>query len=218
MVEQHKVKFDDPVRDLLPPGTVAKPEGAEITLLDLATQHSGLPRMPDNFHPADPQDPYVDYHAANLYEFIKVHGVQKPANASFLYSNLGFGLLGQALANRAGTNYPDLLRTEVTAPLNLKDTVVKLSPEQEKRFAQGHDAQHRDTHAWNLDAFAGAGAIRSTASDMLSYLEAQLHPDSVKSAVGQLCSCFDARERTAAFSRDPRRCGPYNEDRAGLVV
>lgn len=182
VVEQHKVKFDDPVRDLLPPGTVAKPDGAEITLLDLATQHSGLPRMPDNFHPAEQQDPYVDYHAANLYEFVKLHGVQKPANAPFLYSNLGFGLLGQALANRAATSYPDLLRDEVTAPLSLKDTVIQLSPEQDKRFAQGHDAQHRDAHSWNLDAFAGAGAIRSTASDMLSYLDAQLRPESVKSA------------------------------------
>ena len=53
MVEQGKVKFDDPVRELLPPGTVQKPAGAEITLLDLATQHSGLPRMPDNFKPGD---------------------------------------------------------------------------------------------------------------------------------------------------------------------
>lgn len=180
MVEQHKVKFDDPVRDLLPPGTVAKPEGTEITLLDLATQHSGLPRMPDNFHPADQQDPYVDYHATNLYQFIKLHGVAKPANPSFLYSNLGFGLLGQALANRAAAAYPDLLRDEVTTPLNLKDTAIKLSPEQEKRFAQGHDAKHQDAHPWNLDAFAGAGAIRSTANDMLSYLEAQLHSDTVK--------------------------------------
>jgi CubicO group peptidase (beta-lactamase class C family) len=179
MVEQHKVKFEDPVRDLLPPGTVAKPEGPEITLLDLATQHSGLPRMPDNFHPSDQQDPYADYHAANLYEFIKLHGVTKPANAAFLYSNLGFGLLGQALANRAATTYPNLLRDEVTAPLNLKDTVIKLSPEQEKRFAQGHDAKHQEAHPWNLDAFAGAGAIRSTSNDMLGYLEAQLHPDTV---------------------------------------
>ena len=51
MVVQHKVKLDEPVRELLPPGTVAKPEGAEITLLDLATQQSGLPRCPTIFIP-----------------------------------------------------------------------------------------------------------------------------------------------------------------------
>jgi CubicO group peptidase (beta-lactamase class C family) len=162
---------------LLPAGTVAKPDGAEITLLDLATQHSGLPRMPDNFSPADPQDPYADYRPANLYQFVAKHGVSKPADAPFNYSNLGLGLLGQALAVRAGMSYPELLKTLVTGPLGLNDTVVKLSPEQEKRFAQGHGPGHQPAHPWNIDALAGAGAIRSTAADMLTYLEAQLHPD-----------------------------------------
>jgi CubicO group peptidase (beta-lactamase class C family) len=182
MVAQHKVKLDDAVRDLLPPGTVAKPDGMEITLLDLATHRSGLPRMPDNFHPADPQDPYADYRAANLYEFIGKHGVNKAANTAFNYSNVGLGLLGQALANRATMTYPALLRAEITGPLKLNDTLVRLTPEQEKRFAQGHTAQHQAARAWNLDAIAGAGAIRSTASDMLAYLEAQLHPNSVRHA------------------------------------
>jgi len=179
MVAQNKVKLDEPVRELLPPGTVAKPEGAEITLLDLATQSSGLPRMPDNFKPADPQDPYADYRPANLYECLAKLGVSKPAGARFNYSNLGLGLLGQALANRAAVAYPELLAAEVTGPLGLKDTVVNLSPEQEKRFAQGYSASHKPAHPWHLDALAGAGAIRSTAADMLTYLEAQLHPDRI---------------------------------------
>lgn len=180
MVEEHQVKLDEPVRELLPPGTVAKPDGVEITLLDLVTQQSGLPRMPDNFHPADLQDPYADYRPANLYEFIAKHGVSKPVNPGFNYSNLGLGLLGQALANRAAMPYPELLKAEITGPLALRDTVVKLSPEQEKRFTPGHDANHQAVHAWNLDAMAGAGAIRSTAGDMLAYLEAQLHPNQVQ--------------------------------------
>ncbi|MFZ0691278.1 MAG: serine hydrolase, partial [Acidobacteriaceae bacterium] len=152
--------------------------------LDLATQHSGLPRMPDNFQPGDPANPYADYKAANLYEYIAKHGVAKPADVGFLYSNLGFGLLGQALAVRAGLTYPALLQEEVTDPLGLKDTVVQLSAEQQARFIQGHTANHQPAHAWDLVAFAGAGAIRSTAADMLTYLEAQLHPESVKAGGG----------------------------------
>ncbi len=179
MVEQGKVKFSEPVRELLPEGTVAKPAGDEITLLDLATQHSGLPRMPDNFSPADKDNPYADYTAADLYAFLKKQGVAKPAKTDFLYSNLGFGLLGQALADRAGIAYPQLLQEEVTAPLAMKDTVVTLSTEQQSRFIAGHDPHHHPAHEWNLVAFAGAGAIRSTASDMLTYLEANLHPDNL---------------------------------------
>jgi serine-type D-Ala-D-Ala carboxypeptidase/endopeptidase len=186
MVEQHKLTLDEPVRELLPPGTVAKPNGAEVTLLDLADQHSGLPRLPDNFHPADPENPYADYNAAKLYEYVAQHGLAKPAEARFNYSNLGLGLLGQALGNRAATTYPKLLQTEVAGPLQLHDTVVKLSPEQQQRFAQGHNAQHQRAHVWDLDALAGAGAIRSTAGDMLAYLAAQLHPESVSNASATL--------------------------------
>lgn len=183
MVEQDTVRFDEPVRELLPPGTVAKPAGSEITLLDLATQHSGLPRMPDNFHPADPANPYANYSSANLYAFLAKHTVAKPTQTNFLYSNLGFGLLGQALSNRAGMPYPALLGQEVTGPLGLKDTVVWLSPDQRARFIPGHDSHHRSAEAWDFDALAGCGAIHSTASDMLAYLQANLHPERFKPAV-----------------------------------
>jgi CubicO group peptidase (beta-lactamase class C family) len=185
MVIEGKVKYNDPVRELLPAGTVAKPAGAEITLLDLATQHSGLPRMPDNFHPADPSNPYADYRPADLYAFIAKHGVEKPDDPPYGYSNLGVGLLGQALAERAGVPYPELLKQKVAGPLGLKDTVIALSSEQQGRFIQGHDADHHPVHAWDLDALAGAGAIRSTAPDMLTYLEAQLHPDAKLAAAVQ---------------------------------
>jgi CubicO group peptidase (beta-lactamase class C family) len=168
------------VRELLPPGTAAKPAGDEITLLDLATQHSGLPRMPDNFKPADPANPYADYRPANLYEFLAKQGVARPANPGFLYSNLGFGLLGQALAVRSALPYPALLKEEVVDPLGLKDTTVALTPEQQARFIPGHSGDHKPAHAWDLDALAGAGAIRSTAGDMLTYLEANLHPEALK--------------------------------------
>lgn len=177
MVVQKKVTLDTSISALLPAGFVAKPEGAEITLVDLATQHSGLPRMPDNFKPQNPVNPYADYHAAQLQEFIGRHGVAKPADAAFLYSNLGFGLLGYGLSLRAGVSYGQLVATEVTGPLHMSDTGVTLSPEQSTRLIQGYDANFNPTPPWDQDVFAGAGAIKSTAADMLTYLDGNLHPD-----------------------------------------
>jgi len=177
MVVQKKVTLDTPIRTLLPAGLVAKPDGAEITLVDLATQHSGLPRMPDNFKPQNPVNPYADYHAAQLQEFIAKHGVAKPADAGFLYSNLGFGLLGYGLSLRAGIPYGQLVSNEVTGPLHMSDTGVTLSPAQRSRLIQGYDTNFDQTGPWDLDAFAGAGAIKSTAADMLTYLDGHLHPD-----------------------------------------
>jgi CubicO group peptidase (beta-lactamase class C family) len=184
MVEQGEVRLDEPVRELLPAGTVGKPDGSEITLLDLATHHSGLPRMPDNVHPADPANPFADYRPADLYAYLARHTVAKPAPTEFLYSNLGFGLLGQALSNRAAEPYAVLLEQEVAGPLGLKDTAVSLSPEQQARFIPGHSSDHRPARAWDSDALEGAGAIRSSAPDMLRYLQANLHPDDLNLAAG----------------------------------
>lgn len=182
LVEQGKVKTDTPVRELLPAGLVAKPAGAEITLLDLVTQHSGLPRMPTNFAPADPNNPYADYGARQLEAFIAQRGVAKPANAGFLYSNLGFGLLGHALGRAAGLTWPQLVALQVLQPLGMQETVVAVPPALSARFIGGHNGALAPVHVWDLDALAGAGALRSTADDMLRYLEAQLAPDRVKAS------------------------------------
>jgi CubicO group peptidase (beta-lactamase class C family) len=178
MAAQNKVKLDEPVRALLPAGTVAAPvSGREITLLDLSAQRSGLPRLPDNLKPADETNPYADYDVKALYAYVAAHGVALPDKPVFEYSNLGVGLLGQALAERAHTTYEALLKKEITGPLGMRDTVITIPAALQARFIQGHDGEHKPAHAWDIPALAGAGAIRSTAGDMLTYLEAQLDPN-----------------------------------------
>ncbi|MBV8762602.1 MAG: beta-lactamase family protein [Deltaproteobacteria bacterium] len=181
LVQQHQVRLDQPVRELLPKGTVAKPAtGAEITLVDLSAQRSGLPRMPDNMAFADPTNPYADYDAKGLYAYIGKHGVAMPEKPEFAYSNLGVGLLGQALAEHAHSSYDALVAKQITGPLGMHDTAVTPTPAMAKRFLDGHGSQHAVVHHWDLAALAGAGALRSTAGDMLVFLQAQLHPESVK--------------------------------------
>jgi CubicO group peptidase (beta-lactamase class C family) len=198
MIEQETVRPETPVRELLPKDTVASPQGAEITLLDLVTQHSGLPRLPDNLRPADPTNPYADYRVANLYQFIGKHGVAKPDKPSFQYSNLGMGLLGQALANRAETNYAELLKRLVLEPLGLRETTMVLTPDQQRRFISGYTVDLRPARAWELDSLAGAGAIRSTAGDMLTYLEGNLRPQAIDATKSSNAA---ARTLSAALAR-----------------
>jgi CubicO group peptidase (beta-lactamase class C family) len=180
MAEQREVQLDQPVRELLPAGAAAKPEGPEITLLDLATHRSGLPAMPDNISIANLDQPYADYHVADLLSYVGKHGVANPSHAASNFGSLGFGLLGTALANRAGTSFAQLLEDEITGPLQMSDTFVTASPEQLARFVPGHDQFHGPATQWNSDALAGAIALRSTAQDMLTYLVANLHPEQIK--------------------------------------
>jgi CubicO group peptidase (beta-lactamase class C family) len=175
MVVRGKARLDEPVRDFLPPDTVPATNAGEMTLLDLATHRSGLPRMPNNLHSTESQNPFAGYNTADLYAFMKYWGVGKEPWAAFEYSNLGFGLLGQALENRAGVGYAGLVNG-ITQPLGMRDTAIDLSREQRARLIQGYAAPHIPVGPMDLGALAGAGAIRSTAADMLRYLAANLHP------------------------------------------
>ena len=185
MIARGEVRLDQPVRELLPPGAVAKPAGDEITLLDLATHHSGLPSMPSNLKFDDQPNPGANYHPADLYNYLKRHGLQRPPDRPFDYSNLGFGVLGTALAERAGTGYADLLQREVAGPLGMVDTELRLSPAQEGRLIQGYNGRHNPVAPWDLDALAPAGAVRSTAADLLNFLDANLHPEKLPAELAQ---------------------------------
>jgi CubicO group peptidase (beta-lactamase class C family) len=207
MVEQHKVLLDEPLRELLPTGTVAKPaSGAEITPLDLATQHSGLPRLPENFaEHATQADPYADYTAKDAYDYMAKHGVARPDKTEFLYSNFGFGLLGQVLADKAGESYAALIQQQITGPLAMKDTTIELSAAQQARLIQGYSGAHEKAHQWTFQSMAGAGALRSTIDDLLTYAEAYLHPDKIPAASSGPAATLPAALRLA---QQPQADGP----------
>lgn len=175
MVRKGEVEVTDPVAKFLP-ATARIPErdGRKITLQDLAVQNSGLPRMPSNFRPKDRANPYADYTAEDLYVFLSGYELTREIGAQFEYSNLGVGLLGHALSLRDGQDYETMMRTRVLDPLGLKSTAVTLSAEMKSRLAVGHLASGEPTTNWDLAVLAGAGALRSTAHDMLTFLAANL--------------------------------------------
>lgn len=169
-----EVKIDEPVRDLLPDFAIPSREGREITLGDIAEQHSGLPRMPDNFRPKDPGDPFADYSAAKLKEFLAGYTLPRAPGASYEYSNLAVGLLGYALAENRHTSYGELVAARIFKPLGMTSSAVALTPALRMRLAAGFDGQGKTARPWEFDALAGCGGIRSSAADMLRYVEAYM--------------------------------------------
>lgn len=179
MVGKGKARMDDPVRAYLPDGVVRKLAGEEITIRDLTTQHSDLPPQPDNLNPADPNNPFADYGSRELYAYLGKPGVQHASQAPYVYSNTGVKLLALALSLRAGMPYDSLLHQQVTEPLGMRDTSVALCPDMARRVARGHDEDFKPVEAWTFADLPGAGGIHSTAGDMLTYIEAQLHPERI---------------------------------------
>jgi D-alanyl-D-alanine-carboxypeptidase/D-alanyl-D-alanine-endopeptidase len=173
MAGQSEVSLEDPVAKYLPKAVkVPSRDGKEIRLVDLATQTSALPRMPDNFTPQDPDNPYADYTVEQLYDFLSHCALTRDIGAEYEYSNLGMGLLGHALALRAGTNYEALMVRRICDPLGMPNTRITFTPEMKAHLAPGHNAAGKAVENWDIPTLAGAGAIRSTAAELLKFVAA----------------------------------------------
>lgn len=203
MVTEGKVRLDEPLRAFIPADAIGQPAGPEITLQDLATHHSGLRPMPDDFHSGrfpSAAAGFAGYHAGDLRSSIVRHGVAREAAPPFDYSNWGFALLGEALATRAGVSFHELVEQRITGPLHLYDTPVILTPEVRKRLIPAHGLRMEPWAPWEMDAFAPAGSIASTAGDMLTYLEAQLRADSPALRLSQQPRATAGRDARVALA------------------
>ncbi|HUQ48396.1 MAG TPA: serine hydrolase domain-containing protein [Gemmatimonadaceae bacterium] len=180
MVLKGEVRLDDPVAKFLP-ARVRVPErkGRKITLADLATQSSGLPRLPTNISPTDATNPYADYSVTQLYEFLSSYVLPRDIGSQYEYSNLAMGLLGHVLALKAGKSYEALVKERVLAPLGMSETGITLNPSMKRHMAQGFNGHGAPVPLWDIPTLAGAGALRSTANDMLKFLAANLDSASI---------------------------------------
>ena len=181
MARTGDVALTDPVAKYLPAGAgVPARGGRSITLLDLATHTSGLPFMPVGL-PDMEDSASARYSVARLYDFLAHYELSRDIGAEWEYSNLGYWLLGQALASRAGTSYEQLLRTRVLAPLHSRSTAFAVSPTLRARLAMGHNGvlqpapMFSSVPGYNL--MPAAGGLVSTADDLLSLLSVAMGYD-----------------------------------------
>jgi len=148
MVQRGEARLSDPVTKYVPVKLANS-----VTLEALATHTSGLPRMPSNF-------------TASRYTremlFAALSTFTPPVDPDWKYSNLGYGLLGQAIA----PDYEQSLRAPITGPLKMNSTRVALGPEDQLRAVR--------VTTTDFGALASAAGLHSTANDLLKFLSAIL--------------------------------------------
>ena len=179
-VSDKNLSLSTTLRDLLGPDfTFADPNVAAITLEQLSTHTSGLPRLPQNIgpNPDTSTDPYAAYDRTALHDFLHVATLPGPAPHPSAYSNLAVGLLGDLLAAQNNTTWEQLVIDSIANPLGMTDTRVTLDPDSQKRLAPPFEGAKPGTN-WTFKALAGAGALRSSASDLIRFGKALLNPDS----------------------------------------
>lgn len=179
-----KLKPDFPADTLLPDSIRLRDDkGNPIRLAHLATHTSGLPRLPDNLDLSSLDNPYRDYTRKELFDYLR-HYRPTGIGKRYLYSNLGVGLLGELLAISQDSDYGKLLQKEVLAPLKLGHTYLKVPEKQAGNFATGYMGNHPVGH-WDFKAFAGAGGLRASITDLLAYGRSYLDPENpLKKAAG----------------------------------
>ncbi|MHC4655244.1 MAG: serine hydrolase [Planctomycetota bacterium] len=167
MVIGDELQLKDPVNKFLDGRAKIR---EDIQLFHLVTHTSGLPRSPADFT--------MEYSKEQLYKFLSDYSFPKHIGKKFKYSNLGFGLLGHTLALKTGTSYEQLVLDRICRPLQMKDTSIRMSPEQSARHADGYDSTGQKIPTRELPiVYWSAGSLRSTLNDMLKFLKANLTPD-----------------------------------------
>ena len=173
-----RVSIDGPIADCAPSQSNALCfEGRAIRFGELASHTSGLPRLPTNWKPSNPHNPWADYTEAKLAAFLAEFRLTRAPATQYEYSNLATGYLGYRLAQRERMPYSRLLRERILDPLGMNDSAIELSPDQRSRLPQGYDWKGRATPPWDRDdraVLAGSGALRSSGADVAKFLRVAL--------------------------------------------
>ncbi len=176
-VQRDEVELTTPADDIMPEGmTMPSHEGKKISLLHLATHHSGLPRIADNMPEANFDDPYANYTSTLAGEFLNHYKLTRRPGSQYEYSNLGMSYLGHLLTIKSGAeNYDELLLERLTGPLKMPST-KPLVPGDDSKLAVGHTATGTKAANWHWADMPGAGGVRANIADMNQFMIANLKP------------------------------------------
>jgi beta-lactamase class C len=179
-IQNGKMTLKDPVTKFL--SISNQNEGlSKVTLLDLATHTSSLPRVPPSLRQGE------KYSSRKLMYYLEQWMPSYPVGTKFLYSNLGFGVLGYAIGNVNSQTYEDAIKDLITQPLGMTSTFIKIPSESFKQYAQGYSKEGNPVPPLPINAWPGGGALHSTSKDMLQFLKANLGvrgpPDLLKAMI-----------------------------------
>jgi serine-type D-Ala-D-Ala carboxypeptidase/endopeptidase len=177
LAAEGRVRLTTPLQAHAPQGArLPERDGRPITLLDLATHAAALPRELPVEGPAGAA-PFAWPTAADRFAWLAGHELPWAPGSVAAYSNLGFDLLGAALAAATGEPYAELLRQRITEPLGMTDTTLAPTAEQCARLMAGYGIPGAEAAPCvGTATIAASGGVYSTADDMVRWLRHNLAP------------------------------------------
>ncbi len=187
-IDAGKINLNDPVQKYLPAGvTLAAYKNKPMRIVDLATHRSGLPRDLAS------DDPAV------LYQWLNTFRPSYAPGAEYVYSNLGYMVLGNILSRLSQTDYGTLEFESVSQPLGLMDTREVLTSDEQNRLAQGYNYDGSLARYFpDSGNMSGAGYLRSTLNDMTRFLI-----DNMRTNSAPLAESLQLAQVSQAEGRNP---------------
>ena len=115
-----------------------------------------------------------EYDTEKFLNYISTLKLKNSPGSTWMYSNLGFGLVGKVLERMTGNSYDDLVKTRICDVLDMKDTGIEVLESHKNDLATGYSFRSKQSDYWNVPAIEAAGSLRSTTSDMIKFLKASL--------------------------------------------
>lgn len=156
---------------------------SKITVKELLTHSSGLPRIPSNIKPAIPLNPYSDYTEEMLFEELSKLTIN---SKEYHYSNLGYAVLGKILSI-AGDAEIERQFDKLFKDLELFDTKV-YQGKSINGLAESHNEKLEKVPHWDSNIFNSSGGIVSTAHDLTHFCHQLLSPPKGKLSEALLLS------------------------------
>lgn len=195
--QKGEIRIQDSIQTYLPIfSNVLAKNNKIITLENLSTHTSGLPRDPFNMDVNDDYR-YRDYSIEKLNDFLSNYMLDSIPN-SFNYSNLGVLVIEHAIESKMNKTYESLIIERVINVLGMSDTEFKVSKDKRQRLVTGYK-NGQQTDELDIGEFQAMGGLRSTAKDMLKFLGAHLgmYPTSLNDALKKTHNIYFEDDNTA---------------------
>lgn len=208
LVDEGKVRWDDPVRKHLPYFKLADPlADANVTLRDLASHRTGLAS----------HDLLWDNSPWSRDEIARRIGLlpqSRPFRSEFLYSNIMFVVLGEVVGRIAGTTWEEFVTRRLLAPLGMKNSdfgAKDPTKSPEVATPHAHVNQKVEPVDWyKLDTVGPAGAINSSVRDLTRWMRLHLNEGTFEGKVLLKETTIHETHTPQMLIRNPRT--PVNAD------
>ena len=173
LVSEGLISYSDQVNSYLPK-EYQNPRLKELTISDLITHQSGLPKRPTYFgrKEKDFQNPYEHYPVSELLTFYRDY---IPEQRTFEYSHTNYALLEIIINKVTLKSFQDALTEKIFMPLAMSNTFVDFSEKKENVIISGYSRALKQVQPWTFSAFKASEGIKSSASDMIKFIRANMN-------------------------------------------